>query len=121
MEILKTPTQREFFVVGMLCRLVIAWQKANNDSNSSLESYLNTIGTVNMLNIESVYRKAIDGAGKYSVFGENYNYLLTLYSEIKSLQKSSEKISNDKANILFVMGFVDYMNLAKIKKEGDKI
>ena len=116
-EILKTPTQREFFVVGMLCRLVIAWQKANNDSNSSLESYLNTIGTVNMLNIESVYRKAIDGAGKYSVFGENYNYLLTLYSEIKSLQKSSEKISNDKANILFVMGFVDFMNLAKIRKE----
>jgi len=106
--------------MGMFCRLVIAWQKANNDSNSSLESYLNTIGTVNALNIESVYRKVIDGAGKYKVFGKNYDYLNTLYSEIKSLQKSSEKISNDKANILFVMGFTDYRNLPKMKREGDK-
>ena len=119
-EILTTPTQREFYVMGMFCRLVIAWQKANNDSNSSLESYLNTIGTVNALNIESVYRKVIDGAGKYKVFGKNYDYLLTLYSEIKSLQKSSEKVSNDKANILFVMGFTDYRNLPKMKREGDK-
>ncbi len=119
-EILKTPTQREFYVIGMFCRLVIAWQKANNDSNSSLESYLNTIGTVNSLNIESVYRKVIDGAGKYKVFGKNYDYLNTLYSEIKTLQKSSEKVSNDKANILFVMGFTDYKNLPKTKKEGKK-
>jgi len=117
-EILKTPSQREFFVMGMFCGLVIAWQKANNENNSSLESYLNTIGTVNSLNIESVYRKVIDGAGKYKVYGKNYDYLLTLYSEIKSLQKG-EKVSNDKANILFVMGFTDYKNLPKTKKTGE--
>jgi len=117
-EILQTPSQREFFVMGMFCGLVIAWQKANNDNNSSLESYLNTIGTVNALNIESVYRKVIDGAGKYKVYGKNYDYLLTLYSEIKSLQKN-EKVSNDKANILFVMGFTDYKNLPKTKRGED--
>jgi len=117
-EILKTQSQREFYIVGMLCRLVIAWQKSQNDNNSSLESYLNTIGTVNALNIESVYRKVIDGASKYGVYGKNYDYLLTLFSEIKSLQKG-EKVSNDKANILFVMGFTDYKNLPKIEKKGD--
>ncbi|KIM05663.1 MAG: hypothetical protein KU29_09825 [Sulfurovum sp. FS06-10] len=117
-EILKTPSQREFFVMGMFCGLVIAWQKANNDNNSSLESYLNTIGTVNSLNIESVFRKVIDGAGKYKVYGKNHDYLLALYSEIKSLQKG-EKVSNDKANILFVMGFTDYKNLPKTKKTGE--
>ena len=117
-EILKTQSQREFYVVGMFCRLVIAWQKSKNDNNSSLESYLNTIGTVNSLNIEGVYRKVIDGASKYSVYGKNYDYLQTLYSDIKSLQKS-EKVSNDKANILFVMGFTDYKNLSKIEKKGD--
>jgi hypothetical protein len=117
-EILKTQSQREFYVVGMFCRLVIAWQKSKNDNNSSLESYLNAIGTVNSLNIEGVYRKVIDGASKYSVYGKNYDYLLTLYSEIKSLQKG-EKVSNDKANILFVMGFTDYKNLLKIEKKGD--
>jgi len=119
-EILQTPTQREFFIMGMLCRLVVAWQKANNDNNSSLESYLNTIGTVNMLNIETLYRKIIDGANKYGVYGKSYEYLLTLYGEIKSLQKSTDKLSNDKANILFVMGFIDYKNLpkTKTKKEG---
>lgn len=117
-EILKTQSQREFYIVGMLCRLVIAWQKSKNDNNSSLESYLNTIGTVNSLNIEGVYRKVIDGAGKYSIYGHNYDYLLTLYSEIKSLQKG-EKVSNDKANILFVMGYTDYKNLPKTEKKGD--
>lgn len=117
--ILQTPSQREFFVMGILCRLVIAWQKAKNENNSSLESYLNTIGTVNALNIESVYRKVIDGAGKYRVYGKDYDYLLTLYSEIKSLQKS-EKVSNDKANILFVMGFTDYKNLPKITTKGEE-
>ncbi len=117
--ILETPSQREFFTMGMLCRLVIAWQKVKNDNRSSLESYLNTIGTVNSLNIESVYRKIIDGASKYSVFGKNYDYLLTLYSDIKSLQKN-EKVSNDKANILFVMGFTDYKNLPKTEKKGEE-
>ncbi len=116
-EILKTQSQREFYVVGMLCRLVIAWQKSQNENNSSLESYLNTIGTVNSLNIEGVYRKVIDGASKYGVYGKNYDYLQTLYSEIKSLQKE-QKVSNDKANILFVMGFTDYKNLPKIEKKG---
>ncbi len=116
-EILKTQGQREFYVVGMLCRLVIAWQKSQNENNSSLESYLNTIGTVNSLNIEGVYRKVIDGASKYGVYGKNYDYLQTLYSEIKSLQKE-QKVSNDKANILFVMGFTDYKNLPKIEKKG---
>ncbi|MEA1920545.1 MAG: TM1802 family CRISPR-associated protein [Campylobacterota bacterium] len=117
--ILQTPSQREFFVMGILCRLVIAWQKAKNENNSSLESYLNTIGTVNTLNIESVYRKVIDGAGKYKVYGKDYDYLLTLYSEIKSLQKN-EKVSNDKANILFVMGFTDYKNLLKTTTKGEE-
>lgn len=119
-SILQTQSQREFYVIGMLCRLVIAWQKANNENNSSLESYLNTIGTVNMLNIEGVYRKVIDGANKYKVYGKNYDYLLTLYSEIKSLQKE-EKVSNDKANILFVMGYTDFKNLPKSQpKENDQ-
>jgi len=120
-EILQTPTQREFFVMGMLCRLVVAWQKANNDNNSSLESYLNTIGTVNMLNIETLYRKIIDGANKYGVYGKNYDYLLSLYAEIKSLQKSTDKLSNDKANILFVMGFIDYKNLPKTKTKNEGV
>jgi len=118
-EILKTPSQKEFFIIGMLCRLVIAWQKAKNDNHSSLESYLNTIGTVNSLNIESVYRKVINGASKYHVYGKSYDYLLTLYSEIKSLQKD-EKVSNDKANILFVMGYTDYKNLPKTEKKGEE-
>ena len=118
-EILQTQIQREFYVVGMFCYLVISWQKSKNENSSSLESYLNTIGTVNSLNIEGVYRKVIDGASKYGVYGKNYDFLQTLYSDIKSLQKG-EKVSNDKANILFVMGFTDYKNLPKTEKKGEE-
>jgi hypothetical protein len=117
-DILQTPNQQEFYIVGMLSRLVIAWQKAKNDANSSLESYLNSIGTVNTLNIDMVYRKIIDGAGKYTVFGEKYDRLLALYSNVKSSQKSAvKKVSKDQANILFIMGYTDFKQLPKDKKD----
>jgi hypothetical protein len=117
--------QREFFILGMLSKLVVDWHfKANREDGadkkkkkqqkkSSFQSYLDTIGTVNTLNVESVFRKLIDGVNKYDIYSKNYDYLLTLYIETKSRQQENEKLSNDKANILFIMGSIDYKNLPK--------
>ncbi|CAA6811136.1 MAG: Unknown protein [uncultured Sulfurovum sp.] len=117
--------QREFFILGMLSKLVINWHfnansedddkkgKKKQQKKSSFQSYLDTIGTVNTLNIEGVFRKLIDGVNKYDIYSENYDYLLTLYIETKSRQQENEKLSNDKANILFIMGSMDYKNLTK--------
>lgn len=126
-DILKTWRQKEFYILGMLSKLVIDWhfqvnsEEENNDKKgkkkqqmkSSFQSYLDTIGTVNTLNIEGVFRKLIDGVNKYNIYGKNYDYLLTLYTETKSKQKENERLSNDRANILFVMGSIDYKNLPK--------
>ena len=125
-DILKTWRQREFFILGMLSKLVINWHfnanseeddgkksKKKQQKKSSFQSYLDTIGTVNTLNIEGVFRKLIDGVNKYDIYSKNYDYLLTLYMETKSRQQENEKLSNDKANILFIMGSVDYKNLTK--------
>jgi hypothetical protein len=120
-DILKTWRQREFFVLGMLSKLVTDWQFGANseDKKSAFQSYLDTIGTINTLNVEGLFRKLIDGVNKYGIYGKNYDYLLTLYTETKSMQRENEKLSNDKANILFVMGAVDYKNLVKSMK-GEK-
>jgi len=128
-DILKTWRQKEFYILGMLSKLVTDWQfnaniensidsnsKKKQEKKSAFQSYLDTIGTINTLNVESVFRKLIDGVNKYGIYGKNYDYLLTLYSEAKSNQRENEKLSNDKANILFVMGSIDYKNLTKKEK-----
>ncbi len=110
---------KEFYLLGMLAQLVIKFQKsanANNDFKSSLENYINTIGLANMSNRHRIFSKITDGAKKYTVYGNDWDYLLSQYSNVKSVEKLDEKITVDVANILFVMGSIDYKNL---KKKGE--
>jgi len=107
---------KEFYLLGMLAQLVIKFQKrtnANNDFKSSLENYINTIGLANMSNRHRIFSKITDGAKKYTVYGNDWDYLLSQYSNVKSIEKLDEKITVDVANILFAMGSIDYKNLKK--------
>lgn len=110
---------KEFYLLGMLAQLVIRTQKSKNADNnfkSSLENYLDTIGLINMSNRNRVFSKIIGGAKKYKIYGDNWDYLLSQYSDVKSIEKLNEKITIDAANILFVMGSIDYKNL---KRRGE--
>ena len=107
---------KEFYLLGMLAQLVIKFQKrtnANNDFKSSLENYINVMGLANMSNRHRIFSKITDGAKKYTVYGNDWDYLLSQYSNVKSIEKLDEKITVDVANILFVMGSIDYKNLKK--------
>ncbi len=110
---------KEFYLLGMMVQHVIRTQKsrnADNDFKSSLENYIDSAGLINMINRNRVFSKTIDGAKKYKVYGDDWDYLLSQYSNIKSTEKLDEKMSIDTANILFVMGSIDYKNL---KKKGE--
>ncbi len=114
---------REFYILGLLASLIVKAQKFKNRDNefrSSLENYLNSIGLVNSLNINQVFNEIDRAYKRYSetvdkYYFSDYEYLMKKWSEIRSLQKESRS-SQEKANILFVMGFIDYKNLPKTKK-----
>ncbi len=114
---------REFYILGLLASLIVKAQKFQNRDNefrSSLENYLNSIGLVNSLNINQVFNEIDRAYKRYNetvnrYYFSDYEYLMKKWSEVRSLQKATRS-SQEKANILFVMGFVDYRNLPKIKK-----
>lgn len=115
-ELLKEARAREFYVVGALARFVISWQY--NEGSDTVEKYINSIGSINTQNIDRVFRKVHDGSKKYSMYGTEFDALLSAYSDIKSALKSNDNLSIDKANIAFVMGSIDYKNYkAKPKEE----
>jgi hypothetical protein len=116
-ELLATPRAREFYIAGALARFVISWQ--HGEGSDAVEKYINSIGSVNMQNIERVFRKIHDGAKKYNMYGNELDMLLSKYSEIKSTIKSSDNISIDRANIAFVMGSIDYKNY-RSKSKGER-
>lgn len=110
---------KEFYVIGMLAQFIIRFQKkmnADNNFKSSLESYIDTAGLINMSNRHRIFNKIINGAKKYNVYGDKWNYLLSKYSDIKSTEQLKDRITIDIANILFVMGSIDYKNL---KNKGE--
>ena len=121
-ELLQTvPRAREFYTLGALSKLVMDWQYQQK-SSESLKNYLDSIGRVSMQNINRVFRKVYEISRKYSMYGEKYDDLISLYTEIKESLTKDDKISLDEANIAFVMGSVDYkhFNQSKKSEEGDK-
>lgn len=115
-DVLKTPIAKEFYIVGALARFVINWQYTKE--SDTVAKYLDSIGTVTKQNIDRVFRKVMDGAKKYSMYGEEFDMLLGAYSGIQNLVKEQDVISIDKANIAFTMGSIDYKNFKSKKGEG---
>jgi hypothetical protein len=113
-ELFQNRRAREFYIVGALAQFVMRWQHSKD--SDTVAKYLDSIGAVTMQNIDRVFRKVIDGAKKYSMYGEEFDALLSLYSALKSELKSSDVVSIDKANIAFVMGGIDYKNYKSHKK-----
>ena len=131
-ELLKEAKAREFYMIGALSRLVIKKQKGakfkedvSRDKEikqaykSSLEDYINSLGSICMQNLDRVFRKICDGAKKYEVSGGDFDMLLGEYSELQSFIKNNSNLSMDKANIAFVMGSIDYKNFKSKSKEGE--
>lgn len=107
-ELLRSNRAREFYILGVFAKFVINWQSIKN--SVTIEKYLDGIGSVNLQNADRIFRKIQNGARKYSMYGETYDLILTVYTQIKSQIKSTDLISIDIANIAFVMGSVDYKN-----------
>jgi len=108
--------RKEFYILGALAQEVISVQKATNaDSNfkSSLETFLNSIWLVNEQNKDRVFNKIFLSAKKYNVYGKDWDFLIKMYVDIKSKIKEGEKVPVDIANILFVMGAIDFKNFKK--------
>jgi len=111
---------REFYILGLLASLIVRAQKNKNRENefrSSLENFLNAIGLVTTLNIDQIFNEINKGYKKYhdivdTYYHHDYEYLMKIWSDTVSLQQD-RKLSADKANILFVMGFTDYKNISK--------
>lgn len=113
-DVLKSPIAKEFYIVGALSRFVIRWQYTKE--SDTVAKYLDSIGSVNNQNIDRVFRKVMDGAKKYSMYGDEFDMLLGAYSDIQSEVKN-RVISIDKANIAFTMGSIDYKNFKSKKGE----
>lgn len=116
--LLKSSRAKEFYIVGALARFVIAWQYAKD--SDTVAKYIDSIGSINTQNIDRVFRKIYDGSRKYSMYGEEFDALMSAYSQIKSQIKQSDNLSIDKANIAFVMGNIDYKNFKPKSKEENK-
>lgn len=117
-ELLKSSRAQEFYVIGALARFVISWQyKKESDT---VAKYIDSIGSINTQNIDRVFRKVYDGSRKYSMYGEEFDSLMSAYSQIKSQIKQSDNLSIDKANIAFVMGNIDYKNFKSTSKEENQ-
>ena len=54
------------------------------------------------------------------MYGEEFDSLMSAYSQIKSQIKQSDNLSIDKANIAFVMGNIDYKNFKSTSKEENQ-
>lgn len=121
--------ERYFYLCGVLATLVIFTQKRVNKekgNSSSLENDLNTIGLVSQNNIERVFNTIRKGAQKYwkdvfKFFQQDYNVLEELCSETFGAITKEEKVSQEKANILFVMGSANFRKYLRLKqsKEGE--
>jgi len=114
-DVLKSPIAKEFYIVGALSRFVIRWQYTKE--SDTVAKYLDSIGSVNNQNIDRVFRKVMDGAKKYGMYGDEFDMLLGAYSDIQSEVKERDAISIDKANIAFTMGSIDYKNFKSKKGE----
>ncbi|WP_332444328.1 TM1802 family CRISPR-associated protein [Wolinella succinogenes] len=113
-DVLKSAIAQEFYIVGALSRFVIRWQYTKE--SDTVAKYLDSIGSINNQNIDRVFRKVMDGAKKYSMYGDEFDMLLGAYSDIQSEVKN-RVISIDKANIAFTMGSIDYKNFKSKKGE----
>jgi hypothetical protein len=114
---------KEFYVLGLLAATVISFQKMKNSDRefkSSLENFLNSIGMVTNQNKDRVFNKIVEGAKKYDLFGREWDYLLGLYSDIRS-ESTEKKYPMDRANILFVMGNIDLRKFKFNKKEASNV
>ncbi len=129
-QLLQNKRAREFYILGALAILVIKWQKSKNKENNknrednndrrestSLEKYLDSIGSVTMQNSGRVFNKIYNISRKYSMYGDDYDDLITLYSDIKEELTTNDRVSIDEANIAFVMGSVDFKKYRQTKKE----
>lgn len=114
-ELLNTIRAKEFYILGAFCRFIQRWQFAKD--SDTLAKYLDSIGSLNLQNIDRVFRKTHDSAKKYNMHGDEYNMLLNEYMNIKSIITKNDNISIDKANIAFVMGSIDFENYKKQKGE----
>ncbi|WP_286337922.1 TM1802 family CRISPR-associated protein [Hydrogenimonas cancrithermarum] len=99
------PRAREFYVLGALAKFVMDWQYQNG--SDALQKYLDGIGALSMQNSDRVFRKIYEASRKYSMYGSDYDDLMTLYAEVKETLKKEDIVSIDQANIAFVMGAVD--------------
>ena len=114
-QLLQNRRAREFYILGALAKYVMDWQYQNG--SDSLRKYLDSIGSLTMQNSGRVFNKIYNISRKYSMYGEDYDDLITLYSDIKEELNSSDRVSIDEANIAFVMGSVDFKKYKQTKKE----
>jgi len=120
-DLLQNSKNSKCYIIGVLNKLVINWQKQENKGTSSkgtssLENYINSIGLVTNSNIDRVFDKTTRGARVYQYKSSKYEYILKIYSEIK-LDTKDEVTSKESVNTLFTLGSVD---VSKIKKEDKK-
>jgi len=113
--LLRKPRARELYALGALAQLVMKWQYAQG--SESLAKYLDSIGAVTMQNADRVFRKVYEAARKYGVGGKEYDDVLQLYVDAREAVKNEDTISIDQANIVFVMGSVDYKKYKEQKGE----
>jgi len=113
------PRAREFYVLGALAKFVIAWQFWEKKS-STLEKYLDSIGSVSMQNADRVFRKIYEASRKYGMSGVEYDDLMALYAQIKESLSRNDTVSLDAANIAFVMGGVDFKRYKENKPEKEE-
>ena len=112
------PRAREFYVLGALAKFVTDWQY--REGSDALRKYLDALGTVSMQNADRVFRKIYEASRKYGMYGNDYENLTALYTQIRESLSRNDTISLDAANIAFVMGSVDFKHYKDTKHDKEE-